>query len=173
MREFLLYLEYIRKRVNKNKIDIYMKLGILLIFTLFLGFSFDTFLPWNIYVTTFRAFIALIISITIFTLGYAISLKEKSLKNKNKLAEIGNKLREDLSLNQRINLSIILVINSFVLHFLLVKTETTGYTVVSGLIMTLWIYLIYFIRPTKDEIKLVEYDVEDDRDIKHDIKNLN
>lgn len=161
MSEFLSYLAWIRKQNNINRKSFLTKLLIVYISTITISFLFDTFIPWNIVTTTIRCLFALILSLVLFTTLYAFSQESKKFVYFKFL----DNYRREFSINQRINISLIVSINSFILHFLLVKPHNTAYTLASSLIMVLWISLVYFLRPTYEEMNFFKLDMEDVRDV--------
>ena len=138
---------------------------VLTIIGLFLGLVVDMYLPWNFIFNTIRCLVVIYISTIVFSFTFCIVTEIKQRYNKQFKYEWLN----DLSFKQRTNLSIIISGVFIILFILTIKVYSVYYTFVAGILFSIFIWLIYFMRPTADEIEAMYAGEEDMREI--DYKN--
>ena len=167
MQKFFKYLSFLKKKLNTtNKVLFFMSFVTLSLIGFFLGLVVDIYLPWNFVFNTIRCLVVLYVSIVLFSFTFSIATEIKQRYNKRFKYE----WLKDLSFKQRTNLSIIIAGICIILFVLTVKVNSVYYTFVAGLLFSLFIWLIYFMKPTVDEIEAMYAGEEDMRDIKNNRK---
>lgn len=151
------YLSFLKKQYNsKSKPLFFGILAMLLLLGLGIGIIADILLGWNFIFNTIRCIIAIYIGFVVFSIVFSVTI--------NRLSKV-EWLRE-LSFNQRVNLSIIVVGLFIILFLTLIHTETVYYTFTAGILFTVMIWAIYYTKPTPDEIEAFYTGLEDQRDKK-------
>lgn len=164
MQKFFKYLSFLKKKLNKtNKLVFFMIFVVLTIIGFFLGLIVDMYLPWNFIFNTIRCLVVIYISTVVFSFTFCLVTEIKQRYNKQFKYEWLN----DLSFKQRTNLSIIISGVFIILFILTIKVYSVYYTFVAGILFSIFIWLVYFMRPTADEIEAMYAGEEDMRDIEY------
>lgn len=164
MQKFFKYLSFLKKKLNTtNKVLFFMSFVTLSLIGFFLGLVVDIYLPWNFVFNTVRCLVVLYVSTVLFSFTFSIVTEIKQRYNKRFKYE----WLKDLSFKQRTNLSIIIAGICIILFVLTIKVNSIYYTFVAGLLFSLFIWLVYFMRPTADEIEAMYAGEEDMRDIEY------
>lgn len=167
MQKFFKYLSFLKKKLNTtNKVLFFMSFVTLSLIGFFLGLVVDIYLPWNFIFNTIRCLVVLYVSLVIFSFAFSIVTEIKQRYNKRFKYE----WLKDLSFKQRTNLSIIIAGICIILFVLTIKVNSVYYTFVSGILFSIFIWLVYFMRPTADEIEAMYAGEEDMRDVKYNRK---
>ena len=167
MQKFFKYLSFLKKKLNTtNKVLFFMSFVTLSLIGFFLGLVVDIYLPWNFIFNTIRCLVVLYVSIVLFSFTFSIVTEIKQRYDKRFKFE----WLKDLSFKQRTNLSIIIAGVCIILFVLTIKVNSVYYTFVAGLLFSLFIWLIYCMKPTVDEIEAMYAGEEDMRDIKYNRK---
>lgn len=157
------YLSFIKTKVNKGNKKVFFALLVMSI-ALGCGVSIivDILLPWNFIFTTIRSIVALCVGFITFTFAYSIIVIKKQKEDKvSKLAWLN-----DLSFQQRVNLSLIVVGILSILFLVLIPTQSPYYTFIAGLLLSVVVWAVYYTKPTPDEIEAYYVGLEDMRDKK-------
>lgn len=157
------YLSFIKTKVNKGNKKVFFALSFMLM-VLGCGISIivDILLPWNFIFTTIRSIVALCVGFIIFTFAYSIVISRKQKEDKTpKFAWLN-----DLSFQQRVNLSLIVIGVLTILFLVLVPTQSPYYTFVAGVLLSVVVWAVYYTKPTPDEIEAYYAGLEDMRDKK-------
>lgn len=155
MNELRKYLVFLRREKSSNLKALTYKLVGLMVLGVLSGALVDFFLnaeDW--YFQVLRAFIALVIGVSLFSISYVFSYRDTKEKT----------FREEYSYNQRINIAIISFFVIMVVYGLFVKPGGVFYTFLSGVVIALAGGLLAFVRPTTDEYVMYAYGLEDERD---------
>lgn len=164
MQKFFKYLSFLKKKLNTtNKVLFFMSLITLSLIGFFLGLVVDIYLPWNFVFNTVRCLVVLYVSTVLFSFTFSIVTEIKQRYNKRFKYE----WLKDLSFKQRTNLSIIIAGICIILFVLTIKVNSVYYTFVAGILFSIFIWLVYFMRPTADEIEAMYAGEEDMRDIEY------
>lgn len=81
-------------------------------------------------------------------------------------------LKEELSYKQRLNVFIIILIVLVFFHVAFLDTASPIYSIVSSLMLSIIVFLLFFVRKNKYEIELEERGYKDIRDINHEFKDF-
>lgn len=152
LRKFLIE---VRKRSSPNFIK--LNLGIYLISAI-TGIAIDYFLPFSGVFMFTRSLVLIPLSVSLFILFYIPVLWVSS----NKASRGWIPIRRRLSLKTRRSLSIVAVALISALAYS--RDFGLSYTLLSGVILTTFLALLVFIRPTKEEISMEKLGIEDYRD---------
>jgi hypothetical protein len=164
MQKFFKYLSFLKKKLNTtNKVLFFMSFVTLSLIGFFLGLIVDIYLPWNFIFNTVRCLVVLYVSTVLFSFAFSIVTEIKQRYNKRFKYE----WLKDLSFKQRTNLSIIIAGICIILFVLTIKVNSVYYTFVAGILFSIFIWLVYFMRPTADEIEAMYAGEEDMRDIEY------
>lgn len=159
------YLLFCRKRYNNNKV-VTLAINISLIIGLFVGMYF---IDKNIYIDTkmnyVRTILIAVTAILIFTLESLLSNQikiKKTEKDKDYMS-----YKESLSHNQRINLSIIVIVLIIAIHIIFFRSTSNVYSIFSSIILSIILIMVNFTSMTGYERYLEENDFMDIRDVEH------
>lgn len=166
MLEFLRLLVYIRGEANSNYTKFVTTLSIISSSSFIFSILTDIYLPWNSLTMFLRCFLALILGISFAFLVYGMNEKKAQLLTLEDFEK--ENIRLKYSHNQRINISIMFISFLVLLHLLIIKQGSMIYTVGTSILIFSSVFLMIFIRPTKDEILRAKYGIEDYRDLDHD-----
>lgn len=164
MQKFFKYLSFLKKKLNTtNKVLFFMSFVTLSLIGFFLGLVVDIYLPWNFVFNTVRCLVVLYVSTVLFSFTFSIVTEIKQRYN----TKFKYEWLKDLSFKQRTNLSIIIAGICIILFVLTIKVNSVYYTFVAGILFSIFIWLVYFMRPTADEIEAMYAGEEDMRDIEY------
>lgn len=164
MQKFFKYLSFLKKKLNTtNKVLFFMSFVTLSLIGFFLGLIVDIYLPWNFIFNTVRCLVVLYVSTVLFSFTFSIVTEIKQRYN----TKFKYEWLKDLSFKQRTNLSIIIAGICIILFVLTIKVNSVYYTFVAGILFSIFIWLVYFMRPTADEIEAMYAGEEDMRDIEY------
>lgn len=126
----------------------------------------DIFVYWGYFSNILRCALAILNSYIIFSICFAIRIKLDSLREQGKEPSKLYLYFKSLSYRQRVNVAIVIFVATIMWFLLLAQTQQPGYTVTSAFLFAVWIFLIYFVKPTYDEIVDSHYELDDTRDMK-------
>lgn len=168
MREYLKILVWLRKRQFDNRFIlsvIFITIGFIAC-----GVLADTFLPWNEWKTLVmfvRATLSGLTAMGFFSIWFILRSRfgKKEFVNENK---------EHFSVNQRVNLSILAIFASIILHLLIITSGSNTYTLMTAIMLSWWFWIPLVISPSAAEQKKLNLDVADERDLLHEVlaKNI-
>lgn len=157
---FRKFLVRIRKEYNTEKKRLFIYSSIALIVSALLGVLVDAFLPfeggWNI----LRSAVLVPTSVSIFILGYAISLDMHYKKIRDNPDWIPFRSRMSPTWRRRISA----IVAAFAFIFVYANGYRIGYTFVSSLFVAAVIAIFAFMRTTREEANREEFDIPDVRD---------
>lgn len=148
----------IKKKLNtKDKYLFIVQLIALFVLWVSLNYFIDKLLPWNYVINLLRASMAIIGSIVSFTLIYSLFFIFG--------IKIENNFLMKYTFKQRLNLCLIGYSFSAIIFMIGFYPETTTYTTFSGFLLTLWLILALYIRPTVEDLQLKDAGMDDIRDL--------
>lgn len=154
----------IRKEYNQNPKRLFLYSGIaVLAFSLF-GVLADFIFPFVLWGNIVRSLILIPTSISMFVLGYAISLFMHYAKLESNPEWLPYRLRFSPTWRRRI--SIIAAAVMFVGIY--ANGFRIGYTIIASIFVALTIALFAFMRTTRDESKREELNLPDSRDTRYE-----
>lgn len=158
LKEYLDILISIRKR-NTQK-DIVLLTSLLIIVSV-VALAEDMFLGWNTLFMSIRAVTALVLALLVFSAWLL-------LRDKYAQKEFIRQLKENYTVKQRINLSLITIGLGIIIHLLVVGRGSYTYTIVTSLMLAFWMWLPLWISPTSYETQKSNLGLDDERDLIHE-----
>ena len=146
-----------RKLNSKDKYLFIAQLTALFVLSVSLNYFADKLLPWNYVVNLLRATMAIIGAVITFTLTYSLFFVFG--------IKIENSFLMKYSFKQRLNLCLLGYSISAIIFMIGFYPETSTYTTSASFLLTIWLVLALYIRPTIEELQLREAGMEDIRDI--------
>ena len=153
-------------RREDNKVDMKprfrIRLLVLSLVSLIIGVIVDILLPFNYGVNTVRGVIAIIMAVSLFSLGYLIStsITAENMSRNSIYVPFKNRF----SYKQRTNLSILMGI-VVVVFVLLGGNPSPIYTIKASIAVIAGLSIVTFLRKGRNEFIKSVYDMKDVRDI--------
>lgn len=159
IRTLLMKIRSINSRLNDKQ-----RIALVILFFLLIGVGslMDYFLPFNYLLNTLRAFVAIAIGLMLFAGIYlfSISRQEKRVTLKGEYLTF----REKFSYKERVNISVILW-GLWLLVLVLFTKENTFFTLFSSLMITGILFILSFVRSSREETATATMGFEDARDV--------
>ena len=146
-----------RKLNTKDKYLFIAQLTALFVLSVSLNYFADKLLPWKYVVNLLRATMSIIGAVITFTLTYSLFFVFG--------IKIENSFLMKYSFKQRLNLCLLGYSISAIIFMIGFYPETSTYTTSASFLLTIWLVLALYIRPTIEELQLREAGMEDIRDI--------
>lgn len=161
----------IKREYNTNRKKLFLYSILATVLFVLLGTAADLFLPFNGVSNLVRTLILIPTSISMFVLGYSLSLYGHYRQLENNLNWVPFRARLSPTWRRRTAL----IVGAFLILGIYANEQSTGYTPISSLITAVVIGLLAFIRTTKEEAKREEFNLPDERDVRYDqqMKKIN
>ena len=161
----------IKREYNTNRKRLFLYSALATVLFILLGTVADLFLPFNGVSNLVRTLILIPTSISMFVLGYGLSLYGHYQQLENDPDWVPFRARLSPTWRRRTAL----IVGAFLILGIYANEQSTGYTPISSLITAVVIGLVAFIRTTKEEAKREEFNLPDERDVRYDqqMKKIN
>lgn len=161
----------IKREYNTNRKRLFLYSVLATVLFILLGTVADLFLPFNSVSNLVRTLILIPTSISMFVLGYGLSLYGHYRQLENDPGWVPFRARLSPTWRRRTAL----IVGAFLVLGIYANEQSTGYTPISSLITAVVIGLLAFIRTTKEEAKREEFNLPDERDVRYDqqMKKIN
>lgn len=161
----------IKREYNTNRKKLFLYSALATVLFILLGTVADLFLPFNGVSNLARTLILIPTSISMFVLGYGLSLYGHYRQLENDPDWVPFRARLSPTWRRRTAL----IVGAFLILGIYANEQSTGYTPISSLITAVVIGLLAFIRTTKEEAKREEFNLPDERDVRYDqqMKKIN
>lgn len=163
MEYFRKFLTFLRKGYNTKGKKYFQLWGSLLLVSLIAGVLVDIFVPFGAWWNLIRTAILVPLSVSIFAVGYAISLTLHRMKSSD---SSWRPYRTRFSPLWRIRISAIVGTIAFVLIY--ASGESPIFTLFSSAMLAVGIALVAFMRKTSQEQKRETLGIPDARDVSYD-----
>lgn len=152
------------KQQNKNNASQFLGItGAVFTTLLILSLLVDGYTPFFGVWMFVRAFILIPLSISIFVLGYSLSIYLGKLMKTRNPEWVPIRMRFSPTWRNRISI----IIGAFLLLIMYTYPEQVGYTFVSSSLIAIVISLFVFMRKTKREKEMAELGIPDERDVSY------
>ena len=158
--DFRKFLIFVKKKFNEDNKKFNFQLLLIILGCLLISLTIDIIFKPNMIINTIRAILVILEGTSLFSFLY--------VNGTSNFAEGFESFRKDYSYTQRINISIIIMVVFSVLFTLFIKNTSPLYTNLASILFAIFLLIITFIRPTKEEYVLRSYGLKDRRDIAHD-----
>lgn len=148
----------LRRFYNENLKKTLIIAAIIAVVSVTAGVVVDIYLPFEPIPNLIRSFLLIPSGASLFTLAYMGSLKLHYGKNEE---WVPYRLRASMSWRRRIAA----IVGAFLFVFAYASKDTVGYTFAYSMILVTILALIAYIRPTRKEASLAEFDLKDSRDV--------
>lgn len=161
---FRKFLVRIKREYNTNSKRLFLYSILSSLLFVGIGLLVDAFVPFNSWGNLIRTLILIPTSLSLFILGYGISLYQHYKKIDTDPYWVPFRARLSPTWRRRAAL----IVAAVLLVGIYANSQTIGYTPVSSLFASIGIAMVAFIRTTKEESRREEFDIPDERDVRYD-----